>query len=200
MNKSAFNPDFQASDTTSKIIVGFSRISEALKSLLWEYAKKNGLSPIQIQLLIFLRYHKVELSTISYLAKEFNITKATVSDAVKSLETKSYIVKDYSNSDKRSYTIKLSNLGIKLVKETEKYATPIEFIVDKLETENKEQLLSSIIEIVTALNKADVLAVQRSCYSCKFYERSKNLQHCRFLNKDLRTKDIRLDCNEFKAS
>ncbi len=198
MSKSSFNPEVQVEDPTSKILVGLGRISEAFKSLLWDHAKEIGLSPIQIQILIFLRYHKNELSTVSYLAKEFNITKATISDAIKSLEKKAYVFKDFSESDKRSYTIKLSELGFKIVRETDKYAKPVESLIDKLSVENKNHLLASILEIVNGLNKAEVLTVQRSCYICKFYELSKSTQHCNFLNKKLKTTDIRLDCAEFE--
>ncbi|MEO0333318.1 MAG: MarR family transcriptional regulator, partial [Bacteroidota bacterium] len=61
MEKSVFNPTNQQSDVSSKIVAGLERISEAFKVLLWEKAKSLGLSPIQIQILIFIAYHKSEL-------------------------------------------------------------------------------------------------------------------------------------------
>ena len=103
MEESVFNTEFQQKDITSKIVVSLERISEAFKSLLWTYAKTIGLSPIQIQLLIFIAYHKKNLCNISYLANEFNITKPTVSDAVKVLHTKKLIKKTYASKDSRRY-------------------------------------------------------------------------------------------------
>ena len=91
MNDSIFNPEFQNQNTSSKIIVALERISEAFKVLLWDKAKEYGLSPIQIQILIFVAYHKQELCNVSHLANEFNITKPTVSDAIKALVNKNYI-------------------------------------------------------------------------------------------------------------
>ncbi|WP_234859068.1 MarR family transcriptional regulator [Aquimarina aquimarini] len=57
--------------------------------------------------MIFCAYHKENLCTVSYLAKEFNITKPTISDAVKVLEKKEMIFKNNTSSDHRSYYISL---------------------------------------------------------------------------------------------
>ena len=63
MSDSVFNPNHQETDISSKIVAGLERISEAFKVLLWEKAKLLGLSPIQIQILIFalLEYNQLVL-------------------------------------------------------------------------------------------------------------------------------------------
>ena len=57
MKRHIFNPADQQLDLNSKIIAGLERISEAFKALLWEKAKILRLSPIQIQILIFIKFH-----------------------------------------------------------------------------------------------------------------------------------------------
>ncbi len=81
--QSPFNRKSQQEDVTSKIVVGLEKISEAFRSMIWEYAKMKNLSPIQIQILIFLKNHEAALCNVSHLAKEFNLTKPTISDAIK---------------------------------------------------------------------------------------------------------------------
>ena len=120
MTKSIFNPNNQEVDFPGKIVAGLERISEAFKVLLWKKAKLLGLSPIQIQILLFISYHKSEICNVSHLAKEFNITKPTISDAIRVLDKKGLILKDFSSTDSRSYSIKLSNPGKSIVTETEK--------------------------------------------------------------------------------
>ena len=127
MEKSVFDLEFQQKSITSKIVVGLERVSEVFKVLLWEHAKVIGLSPIQIQILIFIAYHKSELCNVSHLAKEFNVTKPTISDAVRVLDKKKYIIKDYSLSDNRSYSILLSALGKDIVSETENFVVDFFF-------------------------------------------------------------------------
>ncbi len=50
-------------ELNSKILNGLERISEAYKSLLWEQAKVYGISPIQIQILLFITDHDMALCT-----------------------------------------------------------------------------------------------------------------------------------------
>ena len=131
MDKSIFNTKTQQENLSNKIVVGLERVSEAFKVLLWEKAKTLGLSPIQIQILIFIAYHKQELSNVSHLAKEFNVTKPTISDAVKVLEKKDYITKAPSSTDNRSYSILLSAHGKKIVQTTNSFANPIKNEIEK---------------------------------------------------------------------
>lgn len=198
MDKSVFNIEFQQKSLTSKIVVGMERISEVFKVLLWEHAKILGLSPIQIQILIFIAYHKAELCNVSHLAKEFNITKPTVSDAIRVLDKKKYIIKDYSLADSRSYSILLSELGKKTVAKTENFANPIEAELSNIKTDNLEKVFETLNQLIYQLNNNGVLTVQRTCFGCKFYNKLKSKHHCNLLEKDLLTADLRLDCPEFE--
>ena len=58
MEKSVFDTSFQQESVSNKIVVGLERISEVFRTLLWAEAKKSGVSPIQIQILIFIAYHR----------------------------------------------------------------------------------------------------------------------------------------------
>ena len=107
MKKSAFDTESQQQNLTSKVVVGLERISEVFKTLLWDQSKATGLSPIQIQIIVFVAYHKPELCKVSYLAQEFNVTKPTVSDAVRVLLLKGFIEKKDAGGDSRSYIIGL---------------------------------------------------------------------------------------------
>ncbi|MBL4594123.1 MAG: MarR family transcriptional regulator, partial [Flavobacteriales bacterium] len=182
----------------SKIVVGLERLSEVFKVLLWEHAKVIGLSPIQIQILIFIAYHKSELCNVSHLAREFNITKPTVSDAIRVLDKKKYIIKDYSLSDSRSYSILLSDLGRKTVAETENFANPIEKQLKNIKIADLENVFETLSKLIYQLNSNGILTVQRTCYGCKFYDKSKNTDYCNLMEKELLTSDIRLDCPEYE--
>jgi DNA-binding MarR family transcriptional regulator len=199
MDKSIFNPNGQENNISSKIIVGLERISEVFKILLWEKAKLVGLSPIQIQILIFITYHKQELCNVSHLAKEFNVTKPTISDAVKVLDKKGMITKDFSATDSRSYAIQLSQLGEKMVAETENFADPLKNQLKGIQTTDLENLFKTLSKLIYQLNSNGILNVQRICYGCKFYEKTDNKDFCNLLNKELLNPEIRLDCPEYET-
>ncbi len=198
MNESIFNTEFQQQSISSKIVVGLERISEAFKSLIWQIAKTTNLSPIQIQIMIFIAYHKRELCNISHLAREFNLTKPTISDAVKVLENKKLILKKSSISDSRSYSISLSASGKKLVEKVNNFANPIKDEVEKISSDELELLYKSLNQLILRLNNSGILSVQRICYTCNFYEINNGKHYCNLLNFNLSTKDIRIDCPEFE--
>lgn len=197
MGSSIFNPN-QPQDISSKIVAGLERISEVFRVLLWEKAKQIGLSPIQIQLLIFIAYHKVTLCNVSKLAKEFNLTKPTVSDAVKALERKGLISKDYATSDNRSYTIHLSAKGQEIVSETNSFANPIHKQLLQIPPNKLEAVYSTLTQLIYNLNQSGILSVQRTCFGCKFYTNKNNTHYCNLLEEKLHTNAIRLDCPEFE--
>ncbi|MCB0462553.1 MAG: MarR family winged helix-turn-helix transcriptional regulator [Flavobacteriaceae bacterium] len=200
MNKSVFNINQQQQDLSSKIVVGLERVSEAFKVLLWEHAKSIGLSPIQIQILIFVAHHKTKYCNVSHLAQEFNVTKPTVSDAVKVLDAKQLIIKDFSSADNRSYSIVLSEKGKEIVSKTEGFANPIQQQLGKLNTTDLENVYNAVTNLIYGLNKTGHLSVQRMCFACKYYKNNNNSHFCNFLNQQLKTDEIRIDCPEFEES
>ena len=194
---SLFNLENQNESIDNKIVAGLERISQVFKILLWEKAKNFGLSPIQIQVLIFIQYHTPEKSTISYLAKEFNVTKATLSDVIKSLEQKKLIEKKSDTVDTRSYTVALTIEGLKLVQETEDYADPLVKNIASFTEENKVVIWDSISTIIRQCSQAGIISVQRTCYNCQHYSYNNQIHFCKLLNSPLEIENIRIDCPEF---
>ena len=199
MDNSVFNPAQQEKEISSKIVAGLERISEVFKVLLWEKAKLVGLSPIQIQLLIFITFHKQELCNVSHLAREFNITKPTVSDAIKVLDRKGMIVKDFSSPDGRSYTLQLSPLGKKIVAETNDFANPLKTQIETIRPTDLDSVFDTLSKLIYRLNHIGILTVQRTCFGCTFYQKNKKTDYCNLLEKKLLNQDIRLDCPEFEG-
>jgi DNA-binding MarR family transcriptional regulator len=197
---SVFNLTEQNVNLNSKIVAGLERLSQVFRILLWEKAKAYNLSPIQIQLLIFIQHHSTDKTTVSYLAQEFNFTKPTISDAIKVLEQKKCIKKITDSTDTRSYTIQLTSIGKKLVNETEDFTNPISEIVSKTTNLEKEILWKNISNLIIQLNKLKVISVQRTCFNCKHYLLKNKKPFCNLLQTKLLSEDIRIDCGEFELS
>lgn len=197
---SVFNLENQNANLDNKIVAGLERLSQVFRILLWEKAKEHSLSPIQIQLLIFILHHSSDKSTISYLAQEFNFTKPTISDAVKVLEQKKLIKKSTDISDTRSYTIQLTASGKKIVTETENFANPLTSIITKSSEADKEVLWQNISNLIIQLNRLGFISVQRTCFNCKHYATKSKTPFCNLLNQKLGSQDIRIDCKEFEIA
>lgn len=197
---SVFDLEQQNSSLDLKIVAGLERISQAFRILLWEKAKVYGLSPIQIQLLIFINYHSQDKTTVSYLAREFNLTKPTISDAIKVLLQKELIVKQADSADTRSYTIQLTEAGKTVVINTQDFANPVTDIISKVDPEEKQAVWHTISALIIQLNKMDLISVQRTCPNCRFYALKDGGHYCNLLNKSLENTAIRIDCPEFEAA
>lgn len=197
MCNSSFNPEWQNASLSAKITSGLERIASLFKVLLWEQSKTTGLSPIQIQLIIFIRYHDDSLCNVSYLASEFNLTKATVSDAIRILQEKKLIKKVTCKSDKRKFSVMLTKMGKELEEKTEHYAEAIEACVSNLREIDKVQLFSTVRDLIFKLNKAGILTMQRICFTCKYYEEKSNEHFCHFIDKSLMDSELRIDCPDY---
>jgi len=200
MASSVFDPQKQVFDTTAKIVLGLERLGAAYRTLLWEHSKVKGLSPIQIQFLLFIAFHKESLCNVSYLAKYFNLTKPTVSDALKVLRAKKLISKIPSEVDKRAYNVQLTPTGRSIVEETEHFANPIHQVVQQqLSSEEQSQFFHSIFKIISSLNKTGVITLQNMCANCRFYQKGKGGPYCQLLEMSLELNQLRIDCPEFEG-
>jgi len=198
MSKSDFDLNFQNRNIDGRIVAALERISQAFRILLWQESKDFSLSPIQIQVLIFLLHHSIDKCKVSYLADEFNMTKATISETVKILEQKKLIQKVYEEFDNRSYSIQLTKSGQTIATETALFSKEFHKPIAKLDDEEKENMLLSLLNIITHLNKTGVITIQRMCLTCTHHELTENGENhfCKLLNRKLLTNELRIDCPE----
>lgn len=198
MKKSAFDLDNQITSIDSKIVASLERISEAFRVLLWNEGKQYSLSPIQIQVLIFLLHHADEKRKVSYLAAEFNMTKATISETIKSLEKKLLIEKSFEPHDTRSYIIHLTKKGKEMAHKTSLFTKQIQTPITTLPLADKIMMLNNLLSIIHYLNKSGVISIQRMCFSCQHYKGNyKGQDHfCSLLNTKLENEELRIDCME----
>jgi len=196
MKYSSFNLNEQNQKVESRIVVALERISEAFRVLLWNESKENSLSPIQIQILIFIHFHSLEKCKVGYLANEFNMTKATISDSVKVLLAKKLVSKETDPTDTRSYTIFLTTEGEKTAKKASFFASSIEQPLGKLSEEQKTVMLNGLLKLIYNLNRSGVITIQRMCFTCSNYQLYNGVHYCNLLKSQLTESELRIDCKE----
>ncbi|MCX7878909.1 MAG: MarR family winged helix-turn-helix transcriptional regulator [Ignavibacteria bacterium] len=193
--KSVFSPDVQSKDIESRIISALERISEAFRILLWGESSKTQLSPIQIQILIFLYFHEADKRKVTYISEEFSLSKATVSDSVNTLVRKKLVTKLKDKTDNRACILKLTSRGSKLADKLSLFANRLKEPVKGMSVTEKEELYSGLIKIIRNLLDAGIITVHRMCYSCRFYEIRENTgSYCNLLKMSLEKSAIRIDC------
>lgn len=196
MKYSSFNLTEQNQKIESRIVVALERISEAFRVLLWNESKENSLSPIQIQILIFVSFHSLEKCKVGYLADEFNMTKATISDSVRVLLAKDLVTKETDPIDTRSYSLSITNKGKIIAQKASFFASSIEAPIEKLTQEQKKIMLSGLLKLIYELNKSGIITIQRMCFTCSFYNATNGIHYCNLLKTKLAESEIRVDCPE----
>lgn len=200
MERSVFDPQAQAGSLDAKVVVALERIAEVFRVSLWNAGKEHGLSPLQIQLLIFLKFHSAEKCKVSYLAREFSLSKPTISEAVRTLLKKELIGKETDPEDSRSYSIHLAPAGEKLAAETASFANGLLPSFSAWSNERKRNFYGELLQLIASLQKLGFISIQRTCLKCRFFRKDKKGDYCKLLKMPLQTQDLRVDCPEFEEA
>ncbi len=193
-----YNPEFQNQNLASRTTAALDKISDVFKSLLWESQKQDGLSPLQQKLLIFIAYHDLKHNTVSNLVEEFSVTKATVSECIKTLETRKWILKKLDLKDNRRFYLQLTDKGTEKVNSLTDFSTPVQKALSKQNPEHLNELYSGLYELLRHLEKQQITSVQRSCMNCKAYRSGElNYAFCMELRIQLPPENRRIDCPEY---
>ena len=196
---SPFDPGQQSGRLDDKIVVALEKFAEVFRVLLWDKAKENDLSPIQLQILLFLSFHVANQRKVAYLAREFNMTKATISDAVKTLIHKKLITKEVDITDTRSFFLNLTAKGEGTANKVAGFSKELQASVSEMDAQSKENLFQGLFTLIQSLRDKGVISLQRMCFNCRFYRGDKEQKHfCQFLQRPLKSRDLRVDCPEYE--
>jgi DNA-binding MarR family transcriptional regulator len=201
---SLFDPFAQHHDVDARIVAALERLSQVFRVRLREEARRRNLSPIQAQFLVYLLHHDVVLRRVSQLAREFDLTQATVSDAVASLETKGLLRREQWPEDRRVVTLRLTPEGDGLATSLSNWADPIREHVEGFSKGERETAMGFLMELAGSLQRSGLITVARMCVTCRFFRRDvrpgeASPHHCGLLNVPLGCSDLRVDCPEHEA-
>ncbi len=202
MDNNPFNPEDQHYHTGYKVVAALERIAQTFRVMLWDACKDWGLSPIQWQMLIFMRHHGPAKRKVGHLAAEFNLTKATISDSIRVLEKKGLISRIAEPGDSRSSVLHLTPEGERVSAHAVQYASRLLDQVVTLPADDQARLLHSLLELIARLNQTGVIAVQRMCFTCVHYRKGYNehAHYCSLMGTALQSAELRIDCPEHELA
>ena len=202
---SVFDLFAQHDDVDTKLVAALERLSQVFRVRLREEAWKRDLSSTQAQFLIYLLYHDVELRRVSQLAREFDLTKATVSDAVASLETKRLVQREQWPEDRRVVTLRLTPDGEKLATILSEWADPVREHLERFSPEERKAVMRFLVGLIGSLQRSGLITVARMCVTCRFFLQDIHPDepaphHCGLLGVPLSGADLRVDCPEHEPA
>jgi hypothetical protein len=93
--------------------------------------------------------------------------------------------------------LELTLVGRRLAKSLEPWADVVKKQLVLLEEGEQLELMTSVMSLIAALQKAGVITVARMCHTCQFLQAESGDNHfCTLLNQSLGPRDLRMDCPE----
>jgi DNA-binding MarR family transcriptional regulator len=200
---SAFDPRHRDETPAGAATIALYRISQAMGRLLRGRGEAAGLSPAQIQALLFLRFARPGVRTIGGLAQRLATSYATASGVADALEGKELVKRRPLAEDQRTVTLTLTPVGDRQAEALEDVLDEIEETIQGLPEGDQLTLVRAARAIVRRLQAAGHISVYEMCWNCQFFrpdahpDDPRAPHHCAFVDAPLPEPNTYLECPDF---
>ncbi|WP_371928427.1 MarR family winged helix-turn-helix transcriptional regulator [Pseudomonas sp. BGI-2] len=173
------------------------RLSSLTRVWFREHPKLTDLQPIQLSALMYLgrcnRYSNTPLAVTEYLG----LTKGTVSQSLKALETNGLLIKTPDAKDKRSVHLELTAPARALLGEV----MPPDFLVAAAKRlgARSEDLEGLLLELLRNIQQGENVPSFGLCRSCRFHQTVADEAFCGLTQEHLESGEINLICREHRV-
>ena len=191
-----------SNSTDKDILYSLEKIAQAQNFYLWEIAKEEKLSPLQIKFIEYIKNNLLENCTVSNLSIEFDIKKPTVSDSIKNLFQKGLIQKIPDKNDKRIYYIKLTDKIIDIINEIDRRNKNILQLISTIPQSEKNIVSGFLIKLIKSYYQSGIIQKTKICLGCHNFKSnsfpgSVQPHYCQFTKLKMSENDIKINCKEF---
>ncbi|MCG8572638.1 MAG: MarR family transcriptional regulator [Spirochaetes bacterium] len=187
---------------SENIYYALEKICQSQRIFLWEIAKIEGFSPIQIQFIEFIHKMPMDQCTVSHLAKEFDLTKATVSDSIRVLVKKGFLEKTVDKEDKRRVYLLLSQKAKSKMALIDDKSHSLIQIIDTFDEEQKKNFSQFLMELIKKLYDHGYIQTARMCLTCNNMIRNHqegNPFYCQFANIPMTENQLKVNCQYYSV-
>ncbi|GAB4561030.1 MAG: MarR family transcriptional regulator [Anaerolineae bacterium] len=195
----AFNPR-DRDHPAAKITIGLYRIAQAIGLMLRRSGMSAGLSPAQVEAILFLRYSRPGVHTIGGLAERLRCTYPTASGIADALERKGLIHRSPLPADRRVVTLELTDAGRALCDQLEGTLDGLEEAIASLPRAEQDAISQATTHLVRHLQQAGYVLVYEMCWGCQFFlpnahpDDPGGPHHCAFVDAPLQEEQTYLEC------
>ena len=187
------------------ILVGIEKICQISKILLWDIAKEENLSPIQIQFLDYINRIPQELRTLTNLSLEFDLKKSTVSDSINNLIKKGFLEKMQDSEDKRVFYLNLTSKAQGKIEKIDQWNSTIYEKIKSVSKEDKNIISDFFVNIIKDLYEEKVIKVAKMCFYCSNFQKmnynesseNKLPYYCSFTKRYFSNNEVNFNCESF---
>lgn len=188
-----------------RLVSGLSKIGLAMKSRPWRRQGRQGVGPLQVQVLSFLRTQPNRCAMVSVIAKELSVKLPTASEVIRTLELKQLVRRRRSDTDNRVVTVHLTAKGMKASQVGTGWPEALAAATQQLSVQEQANLLAILVKMIRALQLQGEIPVARMCVSCQHFgpnahPGSAAPHHCQFVDAPLADHSLRIDCSDYSEA
>lgn len=176
------------------------KISQIVRIILWDISKEISLSPIQIQFIYYINGRKDKSSTVSEIASEFDLKKATVTESINNLVKKGVIKKLRSDQDKRVFFLTLTKKSESIVTSINKRKSMFISNIGGLDKDNKVKAFTFLTRLLEKFFQDELIQKAVMCPTCLNYKEIDGLDDsyiCDNSNTKRPLTDIKWNCENY---
>lgn len=170
------------------------RIARGVRAHRQTVATDAGVTVLQADLLRALHHGPPPPALAGPLAADLGVSQPTVSDSLAALERKGLVERRSTPGDRRRSTFALTPDGDRLAGGLRRADDVLADTVAVLDPDDQEHVLRGLLDMITGMLDNRILAVARTCPTCRYFEAGTDGPRCSLLQVPLAPGDLRVDC------
>lgn len=196
--------DMPGLSPTEQLLIGLTRLGQAVRLTAWHNAGPANLTPLQADIVLFLagdRRPRRQAEIVAALAS----TPPTVSDAVRALTGKDLVERHRDPIDSRAVTLTLTTIGQDEADRLTAIPAPLRAALDALDDQVVAAMLRGTTTMIKILQQHRAIPISRTCVTCRFYRPNAHPDdpggphHCMFVDAAFADSELRIDCPDHQT-
>ena len=186
-----------------RIREALARVAIVMRTDDWNRAKTTGLNPTQLAILQLLEGRRDGMA-VKDIAANLGVSQPTATDSIAALERKGLVAKRNAGTDRRGVNVAITPGGLSALQAGDGESAA-EQSVNALADHEQEDLLVTLVKMITNLQEIDAIPIQRMCASCRYFapfahSDAARPHHCNFVDAAFGQRDIRIDCRDHETA
>lgn len=197
-----FDPELRQRSQAARVAMALLRLSHAVKMISSDEVRGLGLTPMQAQALLWIRYTKPFLASVGRLAQALGVTHVTAIGIIDALEREGLVTRETSRKDRRVTLLRLTDLGTEVAQRLERFGHTLEEALAGLSAHDLEALERGLGAIVWSFRAAGLLQVAEACRGCMYFRENvapgtAEPHRCDLIERFLSEQEARLACPDY---
>lgn len=192
--------EYRSKHAAARVGMALFRMAQAIKKMMQMESDRAGLSPVQIQALLFARHTREDVATVGHFARTIGATHVTAVKVVNGLIRKGLIEKKPSPHDQRITLLRLTPKGQDRVLALENWGNALEQTLQRVPEEVLNHLEIGLGAILSSLKQQGYLTISEPCRGCIHFRPNAGNGHephfCNMIQKFLTHESSLKECPE----